>query len=182
MGSKITEKIRAASSKEHVIALIVVAVAAVGSVLFVTYSMGYVKGHDDLEAMYIKSCPSYGWASHMNFPHIKNFWHLNIAAAFVLSAVCLWWRSSISYALSALAALWIGLIFVWWYFDSVAFLRNLEISDYSQLDVPDFQHIWMFRGAIWWDMVTLVIAGALFLWVIKVLAGALIMLRGEKLT
>ena len=79
MGSKITEKIRAASSKEHAIALIIAAVTAVGSVLFVTYNIGYVKGHDDLETMYIKSCPSYAWASHMNFPDVKNFWHLNIA-------------------------------------------------------------------------------------------------------
>jgi hypothetical protein len=181
MGSKITEKIRAASSKEHVIALIVAAVTAAGSVLFVTYSIGYVKGHDDLEAIYIKSCPSYVWASHMNFPHVKNFWHLNIAAALVLSAVCLWWRSFISYVISALTAVWVSLIFVWWYFHSVAFLRSFEISDYSQLNVPDFQHVGMFRGAIWWDMVTLVIAGTLFLWVMKVLVGAHIMLRSEKL-
>jgi hypothetical protein len=181
MGSKITEKIRAASSKEHAIALSVAAVTAVGSVLFVTYNIGYVKGHDDLEAMYIKSCQSYVWASGMNFPGIKNFWHLNIAAAIVTAALCLWWRSFISYVLSALAAVWIGLVFVWWYLDSVAFLRNLEIADYTQLDAPDFQHIGIFRGAVWWDMVTLVVAGTLFLWVMKVLAGVHIMLRSEKL-
>jgi hypothetical protein len=180
MGSKITEKIRAASSKEHTIALSVAAVAAIGSILFVAYSTGYVKGHDDLEAAYIKSCPSYVWASHMNFPHVKNFWHLNIAAALVLSVACLWWRSFISYVISALTTVWIGLIFVWWYFHSVAFLRSLEISDYSQLDAPDFQHIGMFRGAIWWDMVTLIIAVTLFLWVIKVLGAAHIMLSCEK--
>lgn len=181
MGGKLNEKIRAASAKEHAVALSVAAMTAIGSILFVAYGIGYVKGHDELEAMYIKSCPSYVWASHMNFPDVKNFWHLNIAVALVISAVCLWWRSFISYVISALAAVWVSLIFVWWYFDSVAFLRSFEISDYSQLNVPDFQHIGMFRGAIWWDMVTLVIASTLFLWVIKVLAGAHIMLRSEKL-
>lgn len=181
MRSKLTEKIRAASSKEHVIALIVATMTAIGSVLFVTYSMGYVKGHDELEAVYIKSCPSYVWASHMNFPDVKNFWRLNVAVALVVSAGCLWWRSFVSYVISALTAVWVSLIFVWWYFDSVDFLRSFEISDYSQLNAPDFQHIGMLRGAIWWDMVTLVIAGTLLLWVIKVLAGAHIMLRSEKL-
>ncbi|HLL72715.1 MAG TPA: hypothetical protein VK363_14830 [Pyrinomonadaceae bacterium] len=181
MGSKLTEKIRAASSKEHAVALSVAAMTAIGSILFVAYSIGYAKGHDDLESMYIKSCPSYIWASHVDFPHVKNFWHLNIAAALLLNTVCLWWRSFISYVLSALTAVWVGLIFVWWYFDSVAFLRSFEISDYSQLNVPDFQHIGMLRGAIWWDIVTLLVAGSLFLWVIKVSAGAHIMLRSEKL-
>ncbi len=181
MRSKLTEKIRAASSKEHALAMSLAAATATGSVIFVAYGIGYVKGHDDLEAMYIQSCPSYIWASHADFPHTKNLWHLNIAAAFVVSAACLWRRSFISYILSALATVWVGLVFVWWYLSSVSFLRSLEISDYSQLNVPNFQHIGMFRGAIWWDMVTLAAAGILFLWVTRVLAGALIAPRGERL-
>lgn len=180
MGSKLTEQIRAASSKEHAVAVSVAAVTAIGSILFVAYSIGYVKGHDDLESMYIKSCPSYIWASGMNFPHVKIFWHLNVAAALVLNAVCLWWRSFISYVMSALTAVWVGLIFVWWYFNSVAFLRSFEISDYSQLNAPDFQHVGIFRGAIWWDIVTLVVAASLLLWVIQGLVGAHLVLRSEK--
>ncbi|MGH9898627.1 MAG: hypothetical protein ACRD4L_07245, partial [Pyrinomonadaceae bacterium] len=60
--------------------------------------------------------------------------------------------------------IWAGLVYVWWYFNSIAFLRNKEVSSYAGLNQPDFPHAGGLREATGWDMVVLAVVIALFLW------------------
>lgn len=63
---------------------------------------------------------------------------------------------------SMLGIIWLVLIYGWWRRESVAFLRNLEVADYSSL--PDLSHAAGLRGATWWDLLALATAAILFIW------------------
>lgn len=147
-------------------ALVLVAIIALSSVLLTAYNAGYIYGTEAHEALYSKVA-----ASHVNFPHILNVMRINISIALVVGALGLWSHTAIGFLLSVLSLLWVGVVYTWWYFDSLAFLRNAEVSDYTEL--PDVRHTAMLRGANWLDIVILVAAITLLTWQIKTLINIL---------
>lgn len=143
-------------------ALILVVLTAFSSVLLTVYNMGYIGGIEANEALYSKVT-----ASQVDYSHILNLMRISVSIALLVGAIGLWSHKAIGLLLSALSLLWVGTVYTWWYFDSAAFLRNVEVSDYSQL--PDVQHIAMLRGANWLDIIVLVAAMTLLCWQIKTL-------------
>ena len=59
----------------------------------------------------------------------------------------------------------VGLVYAWWYFESLAYLERLEIAEFPSGD----RHIGGLREAQWWDVIVLGVAVALFAWHVKTL-------------
>lgn len=68
---------------------------------------------------------------------------------------------------SMAAVISLGIVYSWWHRESDAFLRNLEVADYSA--VPDAGHVAGLRGGTWWDLLVLVVAAILFVWQVAIL-------------
>ena len=164
LNRKVTSSLHALSAWDLGVAFTVAVLTAVISALFVAYDRGYEDGQDYVRALY-----SQAWASGSSFSRILNNWRISIVVALVISAIGLWSHKAIGFLFSALALMWIGLVYLWWYFDSLAYLRGAEISDYSQLNIPNYPHVGALRLARWWDVVVLVVAVAIFAWQVKTL-------------
>lgn len=167
LNGKLADTLNAHSrQRDFTLALFLLVLTASGSLLLTAYKMGYEGGGEASEAVYSKVT-----ASHVNFPYILNIIRINITIALISSAIGLWSRKVAGFFLSTLSLLWIVIIYIWWYFDSLTFLRNAEVSDYSKL--PDVQHTAMFRGAYWWDIIILAAIITLLAWQIKTLISIL---------
>jgi hypothetical protein len=137
---------------------------AIVNTITIIYDIGYIQG---AEAMYLLG--EHFESSHGSWPYTISAVRGVITVFYFFCAWCLWSRIRHHLVLSILALLLIVLCYVWWYFDSLMFLRRLEISDYSQLNMSGFQHAGGFRGAIWWDMLILAITALLLLWQLRTL-------------
>ena len=58
-------------------------------------------------------------------------------------------------------------LYSWWYQQSLAQLKNLEVMNYRELEL-DISHAAGLWGATWWDIVVLAIALLLLLWTLTV--------------
>lgn len=136
---------------------------AVISTLYIIYDLGYMSGQNYVRELYNETRDA-GFP----FPNVINDLQIGIVISFVISAVGIRVRNAIGFFISMLALSAVCMAYVWWYDNSMSFMRALDISDYSQL-VPNYKHAWMLRDARWWDVVVLLLSLTLLGWQIKTL-------------
>lgn len=165
LNDKLSGGLRALSSWDFTVAVGLIFLVTVSSVLYAVYELGYINGKEtgDLH--------SQASISHADFPQFLNSLHVVIATTLVVGAVGLWSRRVGGFFLCAFALLWVQIVYVWWYFNSLAFLRNSEVSSFSEL--PEIQHVLGLQGAAWWDLVVLVVTITLLLWQAKTLIATI---------
>jgi len=158
LNSKITNALRRSFSGEMKIVLTVAAVLFVVNLVYSAYSLGFAHGG----AFVISH--DYTISGDNTF-----MTRLRIATSIGL-LVCgagLAFRNLFGVVASMLGIIWLGFIYGWWYYKSLAFLRNLEVPDFSSL--PEISHAAGLWGAIWWDLVALIVAAVLLLWQLAIL-------------
>ena len=139
------------------IALGIISTVAVASLLRAIYLIGYVAGQDSVD-------PFGAAVSNNDFPYIINGFRLVIALGLVAAAVGLWLNRVVGFFFSTLALALVAAIYGRWYCYSMAFLRNVEVPSYTDLNSPDLQHAGWLHGTSWWDVVVLGATGTLLLW------------------
>jgi hypothetical protein len=141
------------------------------STLFIAYSLGYVEGQDKFETLYRTTCNTcINITGGGNFFHTLNALHLGITLALIISAVGLWSRKVIGLFLSLIASISIFGIYIWWYLDTLHFLRyTVEVP----MNDPYYKEVGLLHGALSWDRVVLIVAIVLFTWELKTLMRTL---------
>ncbi len=157
---KVTLGLHSISIREYRIVLCLVALIAAGTTIFTAYKVGYTAAQEDIDVLY--NLPR---ASHSDWPNQLNFMHASMSVAFTIAMIGLWLRRAVGLLLSIIAMAWVGIIYVWWYFYSLEYLRNLEIPDFTS----EMRHIGTWRDAMLWDVVILVALITLCIWIIRVL-------------
>lgn len=144
--------------------LVVTVSALVISGLLTIYDIGYVRGW---KALYVlgehQSSPHSGW------PYSIIALRIGFVAALAVSIMGIRSRTFRGVMSSFVALLFVVVGYVWWYFDSLRLLRNLEIADYSQLHIPDLSHVGGLREGTWWDITFLAVIILLLLWHLRTL-------------
>lgn len=158
--SKVALGMRFLSIWEFRLILCLSIMVAVGSAIFTAYEFGYISAKEDSISLY--NLPK---ASDSDFPGRLNILHASIAVAFTIAAIGLWLRRATSLIILALAAAWVGAVYLWWCFDSLAYLRGLEIPAYTS----EIDHIGVLRSAVWWDIVVLLIVIMLLIWMVRMI-------------
>src|SRR6185295_5099098 len=103
---------------------------------------------------------------------------LKIALAFLVVSVVLRFKSLVALSVSALATLFILFQYALWYLDTNRWLRELHVSDFSQLPIPsEFPNFGGLYLSTPWDVVVLVFTAALFLWEIRVVIAPIMKTR-----
>jgi hypothetical protein len=106
--------------------------------------------------------------------------NVRLGAALLIAAAGLLYRRVIGLLISMLALTWVLKEYAWWYLDSLRRLKEMGVSDFAQLQVPDLTYLGKLFGATWWNVIVLVISVALYIWVIKTLIRLFTTLRGER--
>jgi hypothetical protein len=132
------------------------------NILIIIYSIGYIQGWN---AMFLLG--EHFESSHGSWPYSITALRGINTLFYVLCAWCLWSRMKHHLILSILTLLSVGLCYLWWYFDSLMFLRRLEVSNYSQLHLPGLKHAGGLREATSWDMFVLTITILMLLWQLR---------------
>ena len=102
--------------------------------------------------------------------------HLMIEAALIITAVGMLSRKVAGIVIAALALVWIGVQYAgWWIWTQ----RTIEAAGLTAIpsSIPHAANLYEATG---WNVAILAIATVLFVWEIKVLAGALIGSRGSS--
>jgi hypothetical protein len=87
--------------------------------------------------------------------------HIRIGVALLLSVAGLWSRRVAGLLLSVFALFWVGSEYIAWYFWSMRLKANAGIEIFP----GSIAHASNFYGATPWNVVVLVLAGAVLLWV-----------------
>lgn len=131
------------------------------NVLVMAYSFGYVNG--------IAACgyPSHFTGGHRDFFH--DFLRLRIEVALLIIAIGLWSRRVLGFLISLLATMFVGYQYGLWYLDTKRWLREMNVSDFSQLPVPSewANFAGLYRGTPW-DLFLFAFTTALFIWQISI--------------
>ena len=168
LNSKVTSGLRSLPSWDFKVAIISAILVATSSTLLAAYNIGYVKGQDGFEAMSKIAC-SPGIYMNGDFLYKLNALHISITAGLIISAIGLWVRKAFSFLLSIIALVWICIIYIWWYLDTLHFIKNTEATEYTKLHDPFFHRMGMLYGATPWDTLVLVVVVILFLWQARIL-------------
>lgn len=154
--------------REVTIALSVLGLVAVLDIFVLAYGIGYLRGKEDVEIL-----NSQVTASGFSIFHTVNAIRVAVAISLVIGIFGLWARRAAGYCLSVLALMATVGLYLWWYVESAAFLRNNEVSSYAELDAPNLQHSRVLVGATWWDIIVLIIVVAVLIWAAKIPAKLL---------
>jgi hypothetical protein len=153
LDAKLTRALHSFLAGEFKLVLGIAAVLFVANLAYSSYAVGFTKGQA------FESSSNYTMSGDNRF-----MIRLRVATSLGL-LVCvtgLAFRTLYGVLGSMLGSLWLLFVYGWWQRQSASFLRNLEVTDYSAL--PDVSHVAGLRGATWWDLFVLVIAGILFIW------------------
>jgi hypothetical protein len=134
------------------------------SVVITIYDIGYIRGWN---ALFILGDNSF--SPHGRWPYIIIALRAGFITAFIISMCGLMQYTIRGIALSLAALLLVVIGYLWWYFDSLRILRQLEIADYSQLHMQGINHVGGLHGGTWWDLILLTITILLLLWHFRVL-------------
>jgi hypothetical protein len=133
------------------------------SILQVTYAFGYLKGQEDYLSLVMERS-SLNVYTNFDYTYWLIVKHICVTLCLIISSTGLWLRKNLGLFLSALALAGVCGVYIWWYIDTLAFVRNSEASEYTKLNDPFFSSIGSLLGATWWDKILLVIVLLLFLW------------------
>lgn len=158
------------SSRELQFAAIVCIVIAALNALVYIYGLGYLNGQNI-------ACGCHGLPPNYSY----DFMRLKIEAALLVIAFALRFRTILGFFASVLATVLIEIQYALWYLDTQRWLRDLKLTDFSQLKdaglVPHFAGIYQ---ATPWDFVLFVFTSALFVWQIRVFIALIISARQRK--
>jgi hypothetical protein len=153
LSSKLASALRGSFASEFKVVLTVAAILFTAHLAYSAYTVGFTNGQ------VFESRRYYTVSGGGNF-----MIRLRIATSLGLF-VCvagLAFRRLYGVLASMLGIIWLVLVYGWWQYRSVAFLRNLEVPDFSAL--PDVSHIAGLRGGSLWDLLVLLIAAIIFIW------------------
>lgn len=144
------------------------------NLLWLVYQTGYITGQWKLAELV------YGFGHHdPSYLFMQN----KIGVALLVIAAGLWCRNCTGFFISLLALTYVCGEYVWWYLDSLRWLREMGVDSFSQLPIPDeIPHAGNLRGATWWNVAVLVITFSLLVWEIRILAGILNLFRTNNLS
>lgn len=151
--NKLTNSLSGSLASELKIALTIATILFVSNLVYSAYTVGFENGFSSAVSR------DYTMSGDSNF-----MTRLRIATSIGL-LVCgagLAFRSLFGVVASMLGIIWLGFIYGWWYYRSLAFLRNLEVPDFSSL--PEISHAAGLWGATWWDLLVFLVAAILLVW------------------
>lgn len=156
--NKLTNALGGSLAGEFKIGLTIAVVLFVSNLVYSAYTVGFENGFSSAVSR------EYTVSGDNNF-----MTRLRIATSFglLVCGVGLAFRSLFGMVASMLGITWLGLIYGWWYYKSLAFLRNLEVTDFSSL--PDISHAVGLWGATWWDLLVFAVSAILFVWQLAIL-------------
>jgi len=157
------------SAAEHRVVVLACIGAATLNALFLAYSFGYVDG--DNGAMRSLGIPR---------DYSYDFMRLKIGLALVVIGIALRFRTVLWFCVSLLATASIGTQYLLWYLDTQRWLRDMRLTDLSQLEpglVPHFAGIYQ---ATAWDFALLVFATSIFVWQVRVLIALIVGTRPRQ--
>lgn len=158
LNRKITNALRRSFSGELKIVLTVAAVLFVANLAYSAYSLGFEHG----EVFVISR--AYTISGDNTFmPRLR----IATSIGLLVCGAGLAFRNLFGVVASMLGIIWLGFFYGWWYYNSLAFLRNLEVPDFSSL--PEISHAAGLWGATWWDLLVLMIVAVLLLWQLAIL-------------
>jgi hypothetical protein len=168
--SKLSYGLQLESSWDFRLAVGIATLVATISTIFLAYKFGYVGGQEEFETLYRASCTNCIYLIDGNSFHTLNALHVDITLALIIGAAGLWLRKIIGLFLSLIASISIFGIYIWWYLDTLHFLRyTIEVP----MNDPYYKEVGLLHGALSWDWVILIVAIVLFTWELKTLMRTL---------
>ena len=149
------------SPREFRVAVLVCTAVAALNALAVSYSTGYGDGR-----------VAGAYPCYVALPRdiFHDLMRIKIELALVVIAVVLRFRRVVGLCISAVATLFIVLQYALWYLDTQRWLREMHVSNFSQLPVPgEWPNFAGLSRATPWDFVIFVFTTVLFVWQIRVL-------------
>jgi hypothetical protein len=108
---------------------------------------------------------------------------LKIELAFLVIAISLRFRSVVGFCISLLATAAIEIQYLLWYLDTKRWLREMQVSDFSQLPIPgEWQHFLGIYRANAWDFALFAFTTGLFIWQVRVVIALIASARRRKLS
>ena len=169
LNTKLTNALRGSFGMELKIVLTVAAVLFLANLAYSAYSIGFAHGRAfAISRDYTISGDNF----FMTRLRIATTCGLFVCAA------SLAFRNLFGVVASMLGIVWLVCTYGWWYYRSLAFLRNLEVTDFGAL--PDISHAAGLLGATWWDVLVFVLVAVLFVWEMAILIRVVIVSRHDK--
>jgi hypothetical protein len=139
----------------RVVVFVCLTITALNALVF-AFRIGYVVGYE------ASSVP-------MHRDYSYDLMRLKIELALLVITVALRFRRVAAFCVSVLATIYIEVQYGLWYLDTKRWLREVRVSDFSQLPIPsespNFAGLYQ---ATPWDFILLVFATALFVWQVRV--------------
>lgn len=152
--------LRVLSPRGYKLAFGIAALTCALNALWVAYQIGYSYGQ--------AGCGYPCTSGHQDF--IQLLIQLRITIALIVIVFSLFSRRVAGFLISILALSYIAAEYIWWYFDSLRWLKEIGVGDFSKLPAPhEIQHAGNLYGATWWNLMVLVVAIILLTWEMKVL-------------
>ena len=154
----LTNNLRNVSSWDYTTAYYMALLIAVGSVLRLSFNLGYNYGvFKSLEGNHLDCC--------VNF--LESFL-VPITAGFIVTAIGLGIKKAAGFFLSLLTLTLVGGFYILWYLGTLSIMREYKAQDFFKLGRQG-QHLLPLYEATWWDLVVLAVTIILFVWHIKTL-------------
>jgi hypothetical protein len=159
------------SRREFRVAVLVCLTVATLNGLYVAYRIGYFDGRMSSGSPYI--------SSHQDISH--DVMRLRIEFAFLAAGIALWSRRIIGLWVALIATLFIEIQYAVWYLDTRRWLREMQITDFSQLPVPgEWKHFGGLSLATPWDILLFAFATTLFAWQVSVVVALIVTARRRR--
>lgn len=159
------------SGQFRVVVLVCIVITALNA-LYVSYRIGYGDGH------ILRGYPCYVPVPR-DFSY--DFMRLKIELALLILTITLWFRRVLWFCISVIAALLIEVQYALWHLDTQRWLREMHVSDFSQMPVPsewpNFAGLYL---ATPWDFILFVFTTALLVWELRVLIALVTRARQHK--
>ena len=84
--------------------------------------------------------------------------HAVITLGLTLAAIGLWTRKAGGFLLASAALTSVCGAYVWWYFETLYFLRAIEVTEYRKATNPFYRNMGLLRAASQLDLVILLVA------------------------
>jgi hypothetical protein len=161
------------STQEFKIAFFVCIIIAAINALAVAYGIGFFDGQ--------ASCGYPCVSGHQDFS--RNLMRLKIEISLLVVVTGLWFRNVFAFFVSLFGTLFIGFQYALLYLDTKRWLREMGVSDFSQLAVPEeFSHFGGLYRATLWDVLLLLLITAVFAWQIRVVIALATTARKQRRT
>jgi len=145
--------------KEYSVLLYIVTVVACLNLLWLAYTIGYIKGRDEASG-----------GGYLDYDIL--FLQIRVGIAFLVVALGLKLMSAKGYSLSFVALIWVLLEYFLWYLKTKKWLSSFNVSttkDLPPIVLETVPHVGGFYKGTIWTWVILVITSLLTLWVGKIL-------------